>query len=143
MSLEGSNEGDAQFLARFEACDLTAQDFRHREHVRLAYICLKRQPFALALGTMKLGLHRLLAHLGAPASKYHETLTQAWLLAVQHFMHRTGPTTNFEEFLQAGGGQLLDKDIMGSHYSPGRLFSDEARERFVEPDLDPIPRYPA
>ena len=92
---------------------------------------------------MELGLQRLLAHLGAPASKYHQTLTQAWLLAVHHFMHRTGPTRDFDEFVEAGGGRLLDKDIMGTHYSQDLLWSEQARRQFVEPDLQQIPRHSA
>jgi hypothetical protein len=35
----------------------------------------------------------------------------------------------------------LDSKIMLLHYSAGLLFSPEARAAFVEPDLDPIPRY--
>jgi hypothetical protein len=36
---------------------------------------------------------------------------------------------------------ILDSKIMMTHYSTELLFSDEARARFVEPDLSPIPRY--
>jgi hypothetical protein len=36
--------------------------------------------------------------------------------------------------------ELLDSRIMLTHYSASVLFSAEAREAFVEPDLDPIPR---
>ena len=36
---------------------------------------------------------------------------------------------------------LLDTKIMLTHYSAGLLFSDEARARFVEPDLGDIPRH--
>jgi len=38
---------------------------------------------------------------------------------------------------------LLDSKIMLTHYSADLLFSDEARARFVEPNLDPIPRHAA
>jgi hypothetical protein len=31
---------------------------------------------------------------------------------------------------------------MMTHYSAGLLFSDEARARFLEPDLGDIPRHP-
>jgi hypothetical protein len=36
---------------------------------------------------------------------------------------------------------VLDTKIMLTHYSAEVLFSPEARALFVEPDLDPIPRY--
>jgi len=37
---------------------------------------------------------------------------------------------------------LLDGKIMLTHYSADLLFSEEARARFVEPNLDEIPRHP-
>lgn len=35
--------------------------------------------------------------------------------------------------------ELLDSRIMLTHYSAEVLFSDEARARFVDPDIQPIP----
>jgi hypothetical protein len=133
---------DRRFLQAFERCDIAAAAFHHPEHLRLAYIYLSLHPTAAALETMRSGLQRLLAHLGAPASKYHETLTAAWLLAVNHFMQMTGPTGSFDQF--AGrAGRLFDQRIMQTHYTRELLFSDAARTGFVEPDLQPIPRYSA
>jgi hypothetical protein len=37
--------------------------------------------------------------------------------------------------------RMLDTQIMMTHYSAAVLFSDEARARFVEPNLSPIPRH--
>ena len=131
---------DREFLAAFEACALTAAEFHHREHLRLAYAYLSLRPFDEALAKMETGLRNLLVHLGAPASKYHHTLTEAWLRAVQRFMERSGPTKDFAQFLESAS-PLLDKNIMGTHYSTDLLWSDEARAAFVEPDLQPIPRH--
>ncbi len=36
--------------------------------------------------------------------------------------------------------RLLDAKIMMTHYSAEVLFSEEARARFVEPNISPIPR---
>ncbi|MGI8436652.1 MAG: hypothetical protein ACR2NX_07075 [Chthoniobacterales bacterium] len=62
---------DQRFLADFEACRIDAARFGHREHLRVAYIYLSLHPFDDALDRMESGLLRLLAHLGAPPSKYH------------------------------------------------------------------------
>ncbi len=35
--------------------------------------------------------------------------------------------------------RMLDSEIMMTHYSAELIFSDEAREQFVQPDLSPIP----
>ena len=131
---------DAQLLRAFESCELTPATFRHREHLRIAYLYLTRYPLATARRRLKRGLLRLLAHLGAPPSHYHETMTRAWLLAVDHFLHRHGPQENSGQFFQVSAC-LLDKEIMHTHYTPDRLRSPAAQRRFIEPDLDPIPRY--
>ena len=118
---------------------MSAAEFGHRQHLRVAYGYLTLHPYAEALEKTETGLRNLLAHLGAPASKYHHTLTEAWLRAVQHFMQQSGPTTDFEQFLETAH-PLLDKNIMGTHYSTDLLWSDAARAAFVEPDRQPIPR---
>ena len=133
------SESDRRFLDAFERCDLSEGDFRHREHVRLAYIYLRLHDAEAALDLLRTGLRRFLAHLGAPASVYHETMTHAWLLAVAHFMQRTGATADFEQFAQAAS-RLFDKDVMHTHYTPELLMSDAARIGFVAPDREPIPR---
>ncbi len=125
-------------LGAFEACQLSPADFGHREHLRIAYLYLRLYPFDLALEKLRTGLQHLLAHLGAPVSAYHETVTRAWLLAVQHFMTARGPASGSEEFL-AASGVLLDKNIIFSHYNRETLMSPSTRERFVDPDLEPIP----
>ena len=131
---------DDELWQAFENCRLTSTTFGHREHLRIAYLTLRRHPFDAAHRRLKRGLRRLLRQLGAPPSVYHETLTRAWLMAVAHFMHRTGHLDNSQEFLSACQC-LLDKKIMYTHYRREVLGSDAARRRFVEPDLRPIPRH--
>ena len=136
------SELDLRFAAKFEACDIDAAEFGHREHLRIAYIYLAQHPFADAFSNMERGLRNLLAHLGAPPSKYHTTITAAWLLAVRHFMNAGGPTADFQQFLDAGGARLLDQTIMSTHYSPEVLSSAEARSAFVPPDRQAFPETP-
>ncbi len=136
--MKKSTVADRQFLTSFEACEISGADFHHREHLRLAYIYLSLFPYPAALEKMETGLRNFLTHLGAPASKYHHTLTEAWLRAVQHFSAQTGPTADFEQFLETAR-PLLDQEIMGTHYSMDLLYSEAARAAFIEPDLQPIP----
>ena len=133
--LDASDRG---FLRAFESCSLSPAEFRHRDHLRLAYIYLTLHDADAALSAMRRGLHRFLVHVGAPPTKYHETVTRAWLLAVEHFMREAGRTANFEEFAQSSS-RLFAQGAMETHYTPEHLWSDEARQRFVEPDLQPIP----
>lgn len=68
-------------------------------------------------------------------------LTRAWILAVWHFMSKTQDLQSSADLI-ARNPMLLDSRIMLTHYSAALLFSAEARQAFVEPDLDPIPRPP-
>ncbi len=129
---------DRRFRETFEACELAPESFRHRAHVRLAYIYLAEHDPDAAAVRMRTALQTFLRHHGVDAAKYHETMTRAWVLAVRHFMSRAAPTASADAFIDAHPA-LLDGTIMLRHYSRGALFSDEARRRFVEPDLAPIP----
>jgi len=69
-----------------------------------------------------------------------QTLTRAWILAVRHFMESSPSSPSGDAFITRNPA-LLDSKIMLTHYSANVLFSEEARARFVEPDLDRIPRH--
>jgi hypothetical protein len=131
---------DREFRAAFEAGAYAPADFSHRAHVRLAYVYLASNDVERSCVLMSNALRAFLRHHGIPATKYHETLTRAWVLAVHHFMHRSPEAESADDFIDRNP-LLLDTKIMLTHYSAGLLFSDAARTAFVEPDLDPIPRH--
>ena len=89
---------------------------------------------------MRNALHKFLAHNQVPASKYHETITRAWIMAVRHFMESPQSYASADDFI-AHNPILLDSKIMLSHYSAEVLFSEEARARFVQPDIEAIPQH--
>jgi len=123
-----------------ESCEFIASDFDHRAHLRLAYIHLAENNADKSSELMRDTLNRFLLHNGVDPSKYHETITKAWILAVHHFMNKSGSSSSADELIDSHP-EMLDKNIMMTHYSAEVLFSDEARAAFVQPDLDPIPRH--
>ncbi len=132
---------DLEFVRAFEACEVAEPDFDHRAHVRLAYVYLCSRSAAEAKHRTRRALTNFLTHLGVDPARYHETLTRSWILAVRHFMLReSAACSSADEFLDRNP-MLLDSRVMLEHYSAERLFSDGARGEFLEPDLDPIPRY--
>ncbi|NOK06667.1 MULTISPECIES: hypothetical protein [unclassified Myxococcus] len=105
--------------------------------MRLAYVYLSEHGTEASISRMRTALQRFLAHHGIPAAKFHETLTRAWVLAVEYFMAKV-PSVSSRDFIEQHP-ELLDYRIMLTHYSAQVLFSADAREAYVEPDLDPIP----
>jgi hypothetical protein len=136
------SKSDMEFLAAFEAGACAPADFNHRAHVRLAYIYLAMNDVERATTLMRGAIVNFLKHHGVTPTRYHETLTQAWILAVFHFMHRTPSALSAEDFVRQTP-LLLDSRIMLTHYSAELLYSPRARSHFVQPDLDPIPRHAA
>ncbi len=135
------SETDRRFRRDFEAGLVEPHEFDHMAHVRLAYTYLAEAPPDAAAARMRAALSDFLRRHGLGPSKYHETLTRAWVLAVRHFMEASPDTPSADGFLEANP-TLLDRDVLLRHYSSSVLSSERARGEFVEPDLAPIPRYP-
>jgi len=139
VQVKHSTSGDDErFRDAFANGAITPAQFDHRAHVRLAYVLLVGEGVDAAADRMRSALLDFLGVHGIDPAKYHETITRAWILAVRHFMDRTGPSASADEFI-ALNPILLDSKIMLTHYSADLLFSPEARARFVEPDLQQIP----
>ena len=131
---------DRVFRTEFEAGSITPASFDHRAHVRLAYTYLAESDVDTAHALMRTALLAFLRHHRIDTSKYHETMTRAWILAVRHFMQLSPGSPSADRFI-SDNPTLLDGKIMLTHYSAELLFSQEARTRFVGPDLDAIPAH--
>ena len=131
---------DREFRKEFEARRFPPAQFDHRAHIRLAYIYLSEHDTDAAHQLMRGALLSFLEHHGVDVSKYHETITRAWINAVRHFMECTPAAESADDFIEKNP-RMLDAKIMMTHYSAEVLFSDEARAKFVEPNLEPIPEY--
>jgi hypothetical protein len=132
------SDDDREFRDAFESLRLAPEAFGHCEHVRLAYIYLCEKSVDDAHEAMKNALIAFLAHSGVNKSKYHETITRAWVMAVRHFMAQSADCVSSDEFIQLNA-RLLDTKIMLTHYSAEVLFSPQARAQFVAPDIEGIP----
>lgn len=131
---------DQAYLKSFLNLTLDPTTFHHKQHLQIAYTLLVNHPASEAMDILRQGLQRLLSHIGAPADKYHETITRAWLLIVKHAMATSQYCDSFDTFINGHAG-LLDTMLLHSHYSSLRLASPEAHDRFVEADIVKIPVY--
>jgi hypothetical protein len=105
---------DAEFIRAFERGEITNAAFRHTSHLRLALAYLEASPSVeTATERMASALQQFAAAAGK-ADKYHHTMTVFWMRLI---------------------ARLLDRELPLLYYSRERLFSDEARRSWVEPDL--------
>jgi len=112
--------------------------FRHRQHIQLAFIAVRRYGTAQAAEKISAWLRHLTAH--AP-QKYHATITRAWTEIVGHHVTADPSVTDFEVFAEQNPA-LLDKRLLTRHYTAATLASPQARAGWVEPDASGFPWSP-
>ncbi|MCA1828485.1 MAG: hypothetical protein ABR567_09785 [Myxococcales bacterium] len=115
---------DAEFLQALERGTFPRDLMDHRAHLRLALLFRDNPQGARDL------LVKYVQHIGGMV-RYNETLTQFWLRAV-----RLHEEDTVDALMRT---PLSDTNLPFRHYSPERLWSDEARAQFIEPDLRPLP----
>jgi hypothetical protein len=133
---------DQTFLSRFEAGTFPLAEWHHRQHIKVAYLYLCAHPFDLAIERMRTGIRALNAAHSVPdelTRGYHETMTQAWMRLVQVTLCEYGPAGSADEFFELHP-QLAEKKVLRLFYSRQGMMSAEAKARFVEPDLAPLPK---
>src|SRR5919206_224352 len=123
---------DAEFLRSFEDCTLPNTSFHHRDHVRLAWLYLRRHPALEALARFTEGLKRFAAANGKPGL-YHETITWAYLLLIHERMARSEADT-WEDFARSNPDLLVwNPSVLDRYYEKETLGSELARRVFVLP----------
>jgi hypothetical protein len=128
---------DRNFIERFERCTLPESEWTHLAHIRVAWVCLQLSDPADSIARIRRGILAYnTAVLGRP-EMYHETVTVAFSMLVANRMRDGESWAEFATRVD----DLLDKNspILLRYYSGDRLFSPEARERFVAPDLEALP----
>jgi hypothetical protein len=128
---------DEEFLAAFEAGRIANQSFHHRDHLRLAWIQIRRLGLARASESVTVAIRHFADHHGH-ANRYHDTMTRFWLHAVAIGIDQH-PDLTFDDLL-AAESHLLDKNLPFLHWSRERMSSSEARARWLEPDLISMPQ---
>jgi hypothetical protein len=100
---------DDALLASFLDCTLPPEQLGHPEHVRLAYLFVRRHPdFGDAALAFRSALRRYVTAIGR-ADRYHETLTWAYLALIAERIEREGeePPVDSQQFV-ARWPELVD-----------------------------------
>ncbi|MCA9053278.1 MAG: hypothetical protein KDA75_05540 [Planctomycetaceae bacterium] len=135
---------DDDIWVRFHSGDLTAEEWTHRAHVRIAYLHVRRDSFDTALARVRSGIQNLNQRHGVPEALdrgYHETITQAFLRLIA-VAAAESPANDSSEFCDQHP-ELMTKQTLLRHYSRERILSAEAKRMFVPPDLQHLPELPA
>jgi hypothetical protein len=129
---------DGAFLDAFERGRYPHERFRHADHVRLAWLYVRRFGAEEAARRMRGGIRSFALRAGVPG-KYHETITTAWTRLVALGVALSPRIDDFALFMRAHPW-LLEKDALLAFYSRERLMGEVAREKWMEPDLKPLAR---
>lgn len=135
---------DDAFIDAFRRAAIHPRDFDHRAHIRMAFLHLRDMSSSKALAQVRSGLQRFLAAAKEAGHDlpvgYHETVTRFWLHMVRDAMRSdpdaaAGDSTNFCD----AHPHLMRRQLLLDYYSRERVMTSEAHERFVDPDLKPLP----
>jgi hypothetical protein len=126
---------DEAFARAFEAGIVRPEEFDHMAHLRVAWVYLREAGSAeAALPRIRDAIQRFAAAAGA-AQKYHETITVVWMRLLEGAGAQLAGPRELAELVRQRP-ELADKNLPLKYYSRDRLFSDDARERYVPPDLE-------
>jgi hypothetical protein len=127
----------AEVVRGFEDATISRDKWKHAEHLTVALHYLTLHDIETATAKMRDGIFKLLTAFEIDLSKempYHETLTVFWMRTVADFNASRDSTPLLDK-----ANELVEKygkDYPLNFYSREYLFSDEARARFVEPDIE-------
>jgi hypothetical protein len=128
---------DREFLKAFHETTLSSEDFRHRGHLRLAWLVLRKHSLEDALPLLSDGI-RQYANSKDAAGTYNETLTQFWIRIANHAIQASPSAQEFAQLINAFP-ILLDKQLPLNHWRRETLDGKRARSAWLEPDLRPLP----
>jgi N-formylglutamate deformylase len=103
---------DEELVEAFERGTMAPRAFGHREHVRVAWLYLKRYEPADAERRMLDGLRAFAARAGKP-SKFDAGLTHAWMGAIDAARRAEPPGVAFDDLVRARPA-LLDSSAVGA-----------------------------
>jgi hypothetical protein len=131
---------DAELAALLTEVTGPDGEFRHRQHIHLAFLAVRRYGMPEAITRICDWIQHITAYERVP-QKYHHTVSRAWVEIVAHHIEADPGCAEFGTFA-ARHPALLDKRLLSRHYRSSALASPVARAEWVEPDLLPFPWSP-
>ena len=118
----------------FETCTTEKGAFKHPDHLTVAVVFLENSSVQQTIDRMRVALHRFIVHHQIDQAKYNETMTVFWVEVVADALSKLGDSTLVDK-CNAILNKFTNSGLALDYYSNDLLFSQAARETFVEPDL--------
>jgi len=122
-------------VSDFEACRTGKDDFHHREHLVVATYYLRSSTIEAATEKLRESLLKFLHHHEIDPQKYNETVTVFWLQMVARELKSLPESAGLVEKCNSVISALANPKLPLEFYSEERLWSGEARQVFIAPDL--------
>ncbi len=127
-------ERDEEFICAFEDTTLPEECFRHRDHIRLAWLYLRRYSVPHVLELYTQGIKNF-ARANGSETLYHETITWAYIFLVKERMETADGNEHWEDFASKNPDLMSWQDSVLNRYYPKEvLFSDLAKKTFLLPE---------
>jgi len=131
----------ADVVRSFEDATVSREEWTHAHHLVVALDYIVRYDLDTAIDKIRAGLFKLLKAFEVDLTKetpYHETLTVFWMRTVADYNVSKNGASMLDKTNELVA--TYDKDYPLRFYSREYLFSDEARARFVESDIENVDR---
>jgi hypothetical protein len=133
-----------ELVAAFEAGTLPKEMFTHRAHLTVALWYLVWYGPDAATERVRDAItqfNRVHGALSRPGGGYHETITRFYMWAVRRHLRAAPLEGSLADLANDVAAALADRALPLRYYSRERLMSDDARLRWVEPDLEPLDHF--
>ncbi|QDC38153.1 hypothetical protein [Sphingobium fuliginis] len=138
-----TDEEIERIASGFCARTLPKEEWTHGAHFATALWLMLRRTDMLAerdMPGMIAAYNESMGGVNSDSAGYHETITMASLKAARAVLaglpREPSPAEAFAALMRS---PMADKDWLFAYWSRERLMSTEARRRWVEPDLTPLP----
>jgi len=136
-----SEEELEELASGFEDGTLPKSPWTHRAHLAVGLLYCDRMPVPVAMALLRERIRRYNVASGGENTStagYHETITRFYLYIVRRFIAENGDEGTLTERANRLYQRYGDRGLPQRYYSEARLFSEEARARWIDPDLRPL-----
>ena len=126
---------ESQLLKKFEELTLPADEFRHEDHLRLAWYLSGQCALTDAIDRLVNGIKRFADYAGAPGL-YHETITLFYLYEIYARRQKLPGGHSWQDFRDSNPELFAShREFMSRHYQETVLNSTTAKTHYIPPNL--------